>query len=110
MQILLVVLIGAMLLPLNGAAQRRDTFAVYGPVGTSCGAFLASTGVKREQLTWWVTGFLTGVESARSQQGLPMRQTDVEGALAYVAKHCSERPLDEFVMAPLALVDNLSRQ
>lgn len=112
MRIILVVLIAAVLLQESSAMQgRAGTFAVYGPVKVSCGGFSASSGAQRQNIEWWVLGFLSGVGHARDEDGVrPLRNTDPEAAKAYVAKYCADHPLDTFVLAALSLVKELEQK
>lgn len=109
MRIVLATVVAASLFQQGNAGRiRPGTFAVYGPVQVSCGAFSASRGVQRQNLEWWVLGFLSGEGDARADQGIPpLRNTDPEAAKAYVAKYCADHPLDTFVLAALALVKEL---
>ena len=112
MRMMFVTAIAAVLLQASGVTQRRaGTFAVYGPVKISCGGFTASSDAQRQNIEWWVLGFLSGVGHARDESGVrALTDTDPEAAKAYVAKYCADHPLDTFALAALSLVKELEQK
>lgn len=93
------------------APPQHGVFAMYGPTNVTCGAFTASKSTRREVYEWWALGFISGADMViadRSGKRLP--GTDADAAKAWIAKYCAENPLDEFVMAPIKLVEELTRR
>jgi len=86
------------------AAQSAE-WMLYGPTAVSCGAFTVSTGGRRNELEWWLLGFVSGVGNA----GVQMRGADSEGIKGLAAKHCREHPQDRFAQAAFAVVAELRR-
>ena len=85
------------------AAAQSTEWMLYGPTAVSCGAFTVSTGGRRNELEWWLLGFVSGVGNA----GVQMRGADSEGIKGLAAKHCRERPQDRFAEAAFAVVAEL---
>ena len=86
-------------------AAQSAQWMLYGPIAVSCGTFTTSTGGRRNELEWWLLGFVSGVGNA----GVQMRGADSEGIKDLAAKHCRERPQDRFVQAAVAVVAELRR-
>ena len=86
------------------AAQSAE-WMLYGPTAISCGAFTVSTGGRRNELEWWLLGFVSGVGNA----GVQMRGSDSEGIKGLAVKHCRERPQDRLAQAAIAVVAELRR-
>jgi len=80
----------------------------YGAGGPSCGKWLA----ERKGTNWytmgqWLLGWLTAAGYYNVRGGL--RETDSDAATAWVDNYCREHPLDNLVVAPGHLVDELSK-
>ena len=86
-------------------AVQSAEWMLYGPTAVSCGAFTVSTGGRRNELEWWLLGFVSGVGNA----GVQMRGADSEGIRGMAAKHCRENPQDRFAQAAFAVVAELRR-
>jgi hypothetical protein len=84
-------------------AAQSTKWMLYGPTAVSCGMFTTSTGGRRNELEWWLLGFVSGVGNA----GVEMRGADSEGIKGLAAKHCRERPMDRFADAAVAVVTEL---
>ncbi len=86
--------------------QTRGDFQAYGPTTTSCGRFTASTSDSRQLLEFWFYGFVSGAGYARVDDGKTLN-TDTEGIVQWVAKYCSDHPLDPLPKAAVELVNEL---
>lgn len=108
--LLIVALVFCCLLPSGAAVQHNYTG--YGPTRMSCGSYLAAAAPERDTLDWWVLGFVTGINFERrlSNERPDLASTDSRGIEAWVAKYCAEHPLDELVIASVALVKELTNR
>ena len=84
-------------------AAQSEQWMLYGPIAVSCGTFTVSTGGRRNELEWWLLGFVSGVGKA----GVQLRGADSEGIKRMAARHCRERPQDRFAEAAFAVVAEL---
>ncbi len=100
-----LVVLGLTLQSSAPSAQLK-IFVVYGPADVSCGQFTSALGTRRATYEWWALGFLSGVGWTRAGE-VRLKDTDSEGAIAWVAKYCAEHPLDMVVDAAKSLVAEL---
>ena len=91
----------------TGAALARQKYTTYGHGTRSCGDWLSD----RKKQDWealvkeaWVTGFVSGVGYASSTA---LKQTDTEGLLSFIDRHCTDHPLDLLVEATTKLTTEL---
>lgn len=91
------------------AQQRGALWTSFGPTRLSCASFLAAAPEQRNTYDWWVLGFVSGANYGRIYSTLPdLASSDSLGLEAWVAKYCTEHPLDAVVAAAVALVKELS--
>lgn len=86
---------------------------LYGPTNnqaiTSCGTFNIASAEYKNELSWWVGGFVSGEGRELAFAGHPLSKTDPDGLDSWLRKYCTEHPLDTVVHAAILLVDELKR-
>ena len=88
------------------AADRAGNYSVY--AGRTCGAYLdARKNNSDNSFGWWVAGYITAANFVSSDTSDYLHSTDVRGAMAWLEKHCREKPLDAFDTAAAALLIEL---
>jgi hypothetical protein len=96
------------------AAQKPGDIFVAGAGIHSCGKFLeARRGPAAAEAEYanWTSGYLTGVNwMGGGGINKALESTDLSGRMAWLEKHCREKPLVSFFDAVSALVLELNRR
>jgi hypothetical protein len=93
----------------NSGAAQPTTGMVYGPAGSSCGAYSASpplpeTSIRVHYLIW-VEGYISGAATVlSSRESIELANTDPAGIEAWMNKYCSNHPIDSLQLAATNLV------
>ena len=61
----------------------------------------------REAYELWFLGFVSGASHVYSNNGLAVGRSDATGVTTWVAKYCSDNPLDTVLTAATAVVTEL---
>lgn len=104
-RLILAAVIGAAACGTNsGGADTRYT--VYGVGTKSCGSWTTHEGTSKSLDEIWALGFVSGAGWA----GHKMRETDFDGVILAIAKHCEQVPTDSIAAAAGAVVTELGKR
>jgi hypothetical protein len=92
----------------TAAHAGNDVFAASGPGNLTCGAYLAADEHERNVYGWWLSGFITGANSAKGRK--TALAADAKAGQAWVDEYCRAHALDLFVMAAVKLDEELDRR
>ena len=102
-----------------GADQRTDTgkpledpfLAAYynEPTAVSCRDYQTANGARLAAYQWWILGFVSGANQARSAMKLSMARVDVARILELVSDHCEAAPTDSLAAAATAVLNRLTQ-
>jgi hypothetical protein len=121
------VVAAAVFLGLQFAGRAQETtFLSMGSGGKSCGAYLQAAASERKlrpptaltnemydmdlvAFINYANGFLTGVNWFSSTDRMVGQNSDTAGKTAWLENYCRAHPLDEFIVAVIALRQELIR-
>lgn len=97
-------------LSLSGVTHAQNPVWVQGPGTFSCGKYLELRATKSDSqdaiLASWAWGYIAGFDmeaNTPTKAGPP----DMPSTLAFIDKHCRDKPLDNVVLATIALIRDL---
>jgi hypothetical protein len=108
--VVMFVLLAGPSMRYDSAAAQDVKWTQYGNFEVSCGTVTRSSPTQRSVYGAWAMGFLSGAGYAHAAAGIGLTTTDYDGGIAWIEKHCSERPLDTLADASIALVRELARR
>jgi hypothetical protein len=95
---------------LAGSAQSDPFLTEFNnaPTSVSCREYQTANSTRFATYQWWLIGFASGANHARSMMKLPMRQFNVAAALQSISDYCLQHPTVPLSDAAVALVGDLS--